>query len=332
MGADGSYRSRKWFIRLTKENNTKDKGVFTYDFSEIYEELIKKYERVAMCIEIGTATEKEHAHILLQNLNGIRFSALKSIMPYGDIDKQRGSAQDVLQYMSKQVDFVSNVPPSEFEDADRQGARTDLVKIYSAIKEGKNTYEIINENPDYMLKGDSIERFYQLNLSHLYRSTLRLNLKENVTYVYGASGTGKTSGIFEKHGYLNVYRVTDYKHPFDSYNGQKVLVFEEFRNSLKIEDMLNYLDIYPLMLPARYGDKVACYETVYIVSNWSLEQQYETVQKEHKSTYEALMRRITTVRHYTGFKEFKDKPNVTYKQVTLTELKGAELDEIDDIF
>lgn len=46
--------------------------------------------------------------------------------------------------------------------------------------------------------------------------------------------------------------------------------------------MLNYLDIYPLMLPARYGDKVACYETVYIVSNWSLEQQYETVQKEHK--------------------------------------------------
>lgn len=68
MGADGSYRSRKWFIRLTKENNTKDKGVFTYDFSEIYEELIKKYERVAMCIEIGTATEKEHAHILLAKL------------------------------------------------------------------------------------------------------------------------------------------------------------------------------------------------------------------------------------------------------------------------
>lgn len=105
MGADGSYRSRKWFIRLTKENNTKDKGVFTYDFSEIYEELIKKYERVAMCIEIGTATEKEHAHILLQNLNGIRFSALKSIMPYGDIDKQRGSAQEVLPIYVKASRF-----------------------------------------------------------------------------------------------------------------------------------------------------------------------------------------------------------------------------------
>ena len=31
--------------------------------------------------------------------------------------------------------------------------------------------------------------------------------------------------------------------------------------------MLNYLDIYPLYLPARYTDRVACYHHVYITSN-----------------------------------------------------------------
>ncbi len=31
--------------------------------------------------------------------------------------------------------------------------------------------------------------------------------------------------------------------------GQDVIVFEEFRSSLKIQDMLNYLDGYPCELP-----------------------------------------------------------------------------------
>lgn len=35
------------------------------------------------------------------------------------------------------------------------------------------------------------------------------------------------------------------------------LVFEEFHSQIPIGDMHNYLDIYPLMLPARYNDKVA---------------------------------------------------------------------------
>ena len=38
---------------------------------------------------------------------------------------------------------------------------------------------------------------------------------------------------------------------FDGYHGQDVLVFEEFSSQIPIEDMLNYLDIYPLSLPAR---------------------------------------------------------------------------------
>ena len=50
---------------------------------------------------------------------------------------------------------------------------------------------------------------------------------------------------------------------FEGYHGQEVLVFEEFSGQIPIEDMLNYLDIYPLSLPARYNDKTACYTKVY---------------------------------------------------------------------
>lgn len=53
-----------------------------------------------------------------------------------------------------------------------------------------------------------------------------------VTYLYGASGTGKTWGIYQKHEAKNICRITNYRATrgisFDGYNGQDVLVFEEF--------------------------------------------------------------------------------------------------------
>ena len=56
--------------------------------------------------------------------------------------------------------------------------------------------------------------------------------------------------------------------------------------------MLNYLDVHPLMLPARYTDKVACFRKVYIISNIPLEEQYLSVQQNEPETWQAFSRRI----------------------------------------
>ncbi len=45
---------------------------------------------------------------------------------------------------------------------------------------------------------------------------------------------------------------------FDQYQGQDILVFDEFASQVPLSDMLNYLDRYPLMIPARYADRAAC--------------------------------------------------------------------------
>lgn len=103
----------------------------------------------------------------------------------------------------------------------------------------------------------------------------------------------------EQFGYSNVYRVTDYLHPFDGYKGQDVIIFEEFRTSFPISDMLNYLDGYPLELPCRYNNKYACFTKVYMITNIPLSQQYKTVQHESPQTWCAFLRRIGQVVHYT---------------------------------
>lgn len=122
---------------------------------------------------------------------------------------------------------------------------------------------------------------------------MRLDLE--VTYISGATGTGKTRSVLEKNGYVNVYRVTDYLHPFDSYCCQPVICFDEFRSSLKLKEMLMYCDIYPIELPSRYANKYACFNKVYIVSNWELERQYPELQREDKESWKAFLRRIHKV-------------------------------------
>ena len=139
-----------------------------------------------------------------------------------------------------------------------------------------------------------------------YRRIRRTGLK--VYYIWGKSGTGKTSGILDAHGDENVYRVTNYKHPFDGYAGESVILFDEFRSSLPLADMLEYLDIYPVSLPSRYADKVACYETAYIVSNYPLEKQYPEVQRDCPEDWAPFMRRINGGVYEIGASSDADAP------------------------
>ena len=179
------------------------------------------------------------------------------------------------------------------------------------IQAGMTTAEIIRENPNMAFKVHEIDDLRQVLLTEKYLPKFR---KVEVYYLYGASGTGKTRGIFEQHPSADICRVTNYRATkgisFDVYHGQKVLVFEEFSGQIPIEEMLNYLDVYPLHLPARYSDRMACYTTVYITSNLPLEEQYRSAQEYKPETWRAFLRRIHHVVEY-----LPDGSTVIHKEV-----------------
>lgn len=178
---------------------------------------------------------------------------------------------------------------------ERPGKRNDLEELKNLLLAGKTNAEIYNTNASYMRYASSIDRIRQDLINDKYKNEWR---DLEVTYIHGTTGTGKTRGVMEQYGYANVYRVTDYQHPFDSYGGQDVIVFEEFRSSLKIQDMLNYLDGYPIVLPCRYNNKQACFHKVFIISNWSLTEQFASVQGDYPETWQAFLRRIHHIKVY----------------------------------
>lgn len=74
-----------------------------------------------------------------------------------------------------------------------------------------------------------------------------------------------------------------------------------------IGDILDFLDGYPLKLPARYAHRAACYTEVYLISNIDLTAQYPNVQFSEPATWAAFLRRIHKV-----IKFFTDGHSVEY--------------------
>lgn len=225
----------------------------------------------------------------------------------------RGTSEQNRDYVFKNGKYekekgVTKLPDTQEEfgemPLERQGARNDINDLYDMIKDGMSDYEIFEENPNYILQIDTLEKVRQTFRQNEYKSKVREII---VTYIWGKSGTGKTHGVMNKYGFENVYRVTNYSHGgFDGYRGQDVIIFEEFYSNFKIQDMLNYLDCYPLELPCRYTNKVACFTKIYIISNIDLFQQYLNIQVEYPETWTAFLRRINKVIEYHNYNSFNE--------------------------
>lgn len=303
-------QSRKWLLTI---NNPEEHGFGHEQLRDILLHF-KAVKYWCLCDEIGE-NQTYHTHIFIYSTSGILFSTIKKKFPTAHIDYCRGTSQENRDYCRKEGKWKGSTKeetnlPDTFEEngtvpLERQGQRNDLVDLYDMIKAGLSNFEILDTNPEYLMHLERIDKCRQILKEQDYKSVFR---QLEVIYCYGATGKGKSRSVMEKYGYDKVYRVTGYHHPFDAYKGEDVIVFEEFRSSFRIEEMLNYLDGYPLDLPCRYNNKVACFTKVVINTNIALEEQYREVQKEHAETWKAFLRRINIIQVYDldGVKEYNN--------------------------
>ena len=286
--------SRKYLMTI---NNPVDHG-FTHENIKKILSGFSGLEYWCLCDEVGEE-KTPHIHVYVLFQNAVMFTTMKKRFYEAHIDKAYGSNQENRDYIRKEGKWLDDEKHETnlidtFEESgelppDRDTSIKETAAILEMVRNGASDYEILDAFPNAMNKLDKMERARQIIQAERYKNEFR---KLKVIYLYGKTGVGKTRSIMEKYGYENCYRVTNYEHPFDGYKGQPIIIFEEFRSSLPISDMLIYLDGYPTMLPCRYADKQACYHTVYIISNIPLERQYPNIQIEEPGTWDAFKRRI----------------------------------------
>ena len=296
-------QSRKWSLVI---NNPKLVGLDHEAIKEILAKFAPQY--YCMADEIAT-TGTEHTHIFVLSESPIRFTTMKNRFPIAHIEKTYGSAQENRDYIRKEgkwadTDKAETSVPGTFEEwgylpSEREEKAPMMAQLIQDIQTGKSTTEIILENPKLAFRIKDIDLLRQTLLAEKYSKEQR---KVEVTYLYGATGVGKTYGIFSQFPAEDICRITNYRGSngvnFDAYRCQDVLVFEEFNSQIPIEDMLCYLDVYPLMLPARYNDRVACYTKVFFTANIPLTHQYRGAQLDRPETWRAFLRRIHNVIEY----------------------------------
>lgn len=315
----GKEQSRKYQITL---NNPQKHG---YSPKSILETLASmNAEYFCMGDEIGKEGTY-HTHIFIYRKSPIRFDTLKRKFPEAHLEIAYGSCQENRDYVTKTGKWESTdksetsvsgtffewgTMPAEAEEKAPAG-----IEIIASVESGMSTSEIIRQDPSLAFKSNDIGVLRETLLADKY---MEMQREIEVHYLYGATGTGKTRSIYTQHKAQNICRITSYKTDgtirFDAYHGQPVLVFEEFHSQIPIAEMLNYLDRYPIYLPARYTDRVACYTRVYITSNLPLAEQYVGYQIQAPAIWNAFLRRINKVFEFQRSGRIIEHPVTDYEK------------------
>ena len=202
-----------------------------------------------MCDEIGQQGTP-HTHVYAAFKNAVMFQTVQQRFYGAHIEDARGTHRENRDYIRKEgkhrdTDKADTNLPDTFEESGELPAEAERrVKqseaILAMIESGASDAEILRTFPSALNHLPRIQQTRQTLLEDKYRRVRRLGIK--VTYIYGATGVGKTRSVLDKYGDENVYRVTNYKHPFDGYKGEQVLIFDEFRSSIPLADMLMSTD------------------------------------------------------------------------------------------
>ena len=289
-----NLRSRGWVIT---EHDTQAKSLDYY--KKYYEKEKEKIKYIIFALEEATTTGKQHYQGYIYYHEARTFTTIKKIFPKAHLEVQKGTPEQASDYCKKEGDYI------EFGELPKAGKRTDMTRLLEFIQQGHTMDDVSQQFPDlYVRNNNFIRREIDRVKFQWFKENDRPQLE--VIYLYGTTGEGKTYSV--RQAYKDRYFVHNYKHPFDGYQGQDVLVMEEFRSDLPINQMLNYLDHYAdITLPARYADKVACYTKVIIISNWEFEKQYYEARQYDPKTYNAFKRRVT---HVFTVEEFRKHNNL----------------------
>lgn len=261
-----------------------------------------------------------HMHMVLEDPAKSRFTALQKLFPGIHIEPTMGNKQQATDYINKIGQFQEKghtvIIPAKFqgEIKAQQGARNDLDAIQCMVDEGMTPKEIMGSKIQF-LKHEALIRkaFFE-------KRSQETPPKRDVKVIWhtGESGSGKSYTyvkLCEEYGEDSIYFMTDYSTGgLDLYCGEPILFMDEFKGSLKFQELLNYTEGYKIQIHCRYANARALWDTVHITSIFPPDEVYAfmvDMDKRERDKLSQLLRRIHTIIYH-----YRDADG-SYKQVEI---------------
>ena len=283
-----NMKSRGWLLTIFEQPEGKEKRTES-DIAEMLDPLPWMGQ-----LEEGHETHHRHFQIYVEAPNPIHFSSLKKKVPDAHIEPRHGSKRQAFDYCSKS-DTRLEGPFFHGIDApgdEKSGQRMDLSMISDALLSGMSVDDLLLD-PEFsprlarcMTWARSIEQAVMAKKFEGYKTADR---EVEVHYIWGASRLGKSYSILhipdpsddadddDVPRYLPVYEpeVVGDSLRWDGYDGEDIILLDEFDGSIRLGLLNRLLEGYHnTRISARFHNGLACYHTVFIVSNYAPESFY----------------------------------------------------------
>lgn len=218
-----------------------------------------------------------------------RLAGLKKICKFAHWEPMRGNADQAIAYCTKEDTRTAG----PWEDGDRpvsrQGHRSDLENFSDSVKHGDSVNDLWDTHTSVMIR---YTRGAQEAINH-YAARNCPTKRDIEVYIYwGKTATGKTTRVYDQHP--DCYSLDNYPW-FDGYNGQDVLLMDDFYGNVPISVMLKMLGGFPFRVQVKGSTVLAKWTKVYITSNTDPDTWYKNVPSE---VLAAFKRRITDIIYF----------------------------------
>lgn len=258
---------------------------------------------LVMGAEEGEETHTPHLQGYIEFNGQVRWNTLQNLLEHNHMERRGGTSREAMLYCKKGKQsksewtrFKENGPNYGLDAkvwqfgqiSVGQGKRTDIDAACNMIRNGKRMREVAMELPAQYVK-------YHKGLFALKCILLEPRCEPPEIRVYvGATGTGKSKAARE-------WLPNSYKwHPqqekwFDGYEGEKDVIFEEFRGQIPFGMILSLLDRHDCRVQYKGGCMEFVATRIAITSPLKPEQWYNSSDLQLYDRVEQLTRRITQV-------------------------------------
>lgn len=274
-------------------------------------------------VEVCPKTNKEHLQYYLESYAQVRTTQVQSILMnkvnvQAPLVTSRAYCRDYC--LKTDTPYFRDTYPQWFEkDASghskglrkegtnpielgvfqqKKGDRTDLHQMYEKINSGATELEVYKACPTQYIKfSTGVRRVRALLSQDLLTNRFIPDLE--VIVVWGKSRSGKTRWVLEQHPGTDIYEPilssSAGKYWFDGYDGQKVILLNEFYGQLRSHYMQNLLDCYRRQVEKKGDTVVSNWNKIYITSNVHPKDWYNSWENIPNKVEQSFIKRITKI-------------------------------------
>lgn len=195
------------------------------------------------------------------------------------LEKAKGSPMQNKLYCSKEGNF------QEFGKLPRPGQRTDIHDAVDLLKQTGSLAQVAENCPVAYVK------FYKGLQSLRTTISVQRDWKTEVLWYYGPTGTGKTRKAHEESP--GAYWKMGSNHWWDGYDGQEVVIIDDYRKDLcPFAQLLRLFDRYPMKVETKGGTVEFLAKKIIVTSP---KHPRDTWDGRTEEDLQQLLRRVKTV-------------------------------------